>query len=61
MPDLEAGSDEADQVSKHFENTMSHIKVRQENGEEPTFKNIAWLSWFLVLFYWNLDSFDFMK
>ena len=50
MPDLEAGSDEADQVSKHFENTMSHIKVRQENGEEPTFKNIAWLSWFLVLF-----------
>ena len=41
LPDLEAGSDEADQVSKHFENTMSHIKVRQENGEEPTFKNIA--------------------
>ena len=41
LPNLEAGSDEADQVSKHFENTMSHIKVRQENGEQPDFKNIA--------------------
>merc|ERR1719412_2461417 len=38
LPNIEAGSDEADQVSKHFENTMSHIKVRQENAEEPTFK-----------------------
>ena len=31
---------EADQVNKHFDNTIAHIKVRQEAGNDPTFKNL---------------------
>ena len=42
LPNIEA--DEADQVNKHFDNTIAHIKVRQEAGTEPTFKNLlAWM------------------
>ena len=50
LPNIEP--EEADQVNKHFDNTVAHIKVRQEAGNEPTFKNLlAWLtdeneSWF---------------
>jgi vacuolar protein sorting-associated protein 35 len=40
LPGLEAGSDESEQVTKHFDNTIAHIKVRQESGEEPSFKNV---------------------
>ena len=39
LPNIEA--EEAEQVNKHFENTLAHIKVRQEAGEEPTFKNLS--------------------
>merc|ERR1712223_1614117 len=38
LPNIEA--DEAEQVNKHFDNTIAHIKVRQEAGTEPTFKNL---------------------
>lgn len=38
LPNIEA--DETEQISKHFENTLAHVKVRQENGEEPTFTNV---------------------
>lgn len=41
LPNLESGSDEADQINQHFANTMAHIKIRQETGEEPTFKNVV--------------------
>lgn len=39
LPNVDA--EEADQITKHFENTLGHIKVRQEAGEEPTFKNVS--------------------
>ena len=32
--------DESEQISKHFENTMYHVKVRQANGEELSFSNV---------------------
>jgi len=38
LPNIEP--EEADQVNKHFDNTIAHIKVRQEAGNEPTFKNL---------------------
>merc|ERR1711962_1266306 len=38
LPNIEA--EEAEQVNKHFDNTIAHIKVRQEAGTEPTFKNL---------------------
>ena len=38
LPNIEA--DETEQISKHFENTLAHVKVRQESGEEPTFANV---------------------
>ena len=38
LPNIEA--DETEQITKHFENTLAHIKVRQETGEEPTFANV---------------------
>ncbi len=40
LPSLETGSDEAEQVNKHFDNTVAHIKMRQIGDEEPTFKNV---------------------
>ena len=40
LPNIEA--DETEQISKHFENTLAHVKVRQESGEEPTFANVKW-------------------
>jgi len=30
LPNLEGGSDEADQINKHFENTILHLKMRKE-------------------------------
>lgn len=41
LPSLEVGSDdEADQVKTHFDNTLFHLKMRQEAGEEPSFKSL---------------------
>ena len=46
LPNIEP--EEADQVNKHFDNTVAHIKVRQEAGNEPTFKNLlAWLTTYM--------------
>ena len=33
LPNLETGSDEADQIGRHFENTVAHIKVRRDGGD----------------------------
>ena len=30
LPNLEGGSDEAEQINKHFENTIMHLKMRKE-------------------------------
>ena len=30
LPNLENGSDEAEQINKHFENTILHLKMRKE-------------------------------
>ena len=30
LPNLEGGSDEAEQINKHFENTIFHLKMRKE-------------------------------
>merc|ERR1712012_300560 len=30
LPNLESGSDEAEQINKHFENTILHLKMRKE-------------------------------
>jgi len=41
LPNLEAGSDEADQINKHFDNTILHLRLKKEaaaenNGEATT-------------------------
>ncbi len=43
LPSLEAGSDEADQIGKHFENTIIHLKVRREanDGNSPSYKTLV--------------------
>ena len=41
LPNLEAGSDEADQINKHFDNTVTHLKVKREAGEGPSFANLV--------------------
>ena len=30
LPNLEGGSDEAEQINKHFENTILHLQMRKE-------------------------------
>ena len=30
LPNLEGGSDEAEQINKHFENTLMHLKMKKE-------------------------------
>ena len=30
LPNLEGGTDEAEQINKHFENTIIHLKMRKE-------------------------------
>ena len=39
LPNVEP--EEADQITRHFENTLAHLRVRQEAGEEPTFRGIS--------------------
>ena len=43
LPNLEAGSDEADQINKHFENTVTHLKIKKEagdGGDGPSFASL---------------------
>ena len=43
LPNLEAGSDEAEQINKHFDNTLHHLKLRKEDasGDGPSFANLV--------------------
>ena len=36
LPNLEGGSDEAEQINKHFENTILHLKMRKEISTSST-------------------------
>merc|ERR1719411_375353 len=36
LPNLENGSDEAEQINKHFENTILHLKMRKELSSSST-------------------------
>ena len=36
LPNLEGGSDEAEQINKHFENTIMHLKMRTEISNSNT-------------------------
>ena len=48
LPNLEVGSDEAEQINKHFENTIIHFKMRKESSNSgdggdkiPSYKNLV--------------------
>ena len=46
LPNLETGSDEADQIRRHFENTMSHAELRTHAAAKdpsvgPAYPNIV--------------------
>ena len=36
LPNLEGGSDEAEQINKHFENTILHLKMRKETSSSSS-------------------------
>ena len=48
LPNLEGGSDESEQINKHFENTILHLKMRKEisnsgstEDKMPTYNNLV--------------------
>merc|ERR1712029_111463 len=40
LPNLEAGSDESDQINKHFDNTVAHLRVKKQDNSGPTFASL---------------------
>ena len=43
LPNLEAGSDEADQINKHFDNTVAHLALKKNSQDDeggPSFAGL---------------------